>query len=174
MRDRETGERILMELSHSPAVYRSRYRFPLGYFWAYPAAACAALSEVMPWEALGLSFLISSASCLLLGRDLGAAIAVSATLALITLQMLRARTFVTPFRVVRTRGLFAIKRTEIHLAMVHEARVEYPQSLEAGFGDLVLSTQVGESRFRAIRDPEVVLERLLTLKASGQAEGAGA
>jgi len=126
MRDQRTGESVVVDLSHSSQVYQSRYQFPLGYLWRYPASAWAALREAMPWEALAVSGLVSFLSWLLLGSDLGVAIGVSVTLALVALQMLRTRAFVTPLRIVRQRGLFLVSRTEIPLSAVRDGRVEYP------------------------------------------------
>lgn len=173
MRDRKTGEAIVVDLSHSSRVYQQRYRFPFGYLWVYPAEAWAALREAMPWEALGLSLLVSCMSWLRLGPDLGVAIGVSVTLALVTLQMFRTRAYVTPFRIVRQRGLFLAGRTEILLSNIGDGRVEYPAGVPESFGDIVLATAAGEERLRAIRDPAAVLKHLLELKASGPAVAQG-
>jgi hypothetical protein len=173
MLDRTSGEPIVMDLSHSPEVYRSRYRFPFGYLWAYPAAAWAALRETMPWEALAVSLIVSCVSWLFLGSDLGAAVGLSVTLALVTLQMLRTRAFATPFRIVRQRGLFLQSRADIPLAAVLDGRVEYPAADVDSFGDIVLSTAAGEERLRAIRDPRSVLKNLLAMRTSGSAGAIG-
>jgi hypothetical protein len=167
MRDRRSGEPIVVDLPHSSEVYEKRYRFPLGYLWVYPSAAWAALREAMPWEALGVSLLGSWGLVVVLGRDLGVALGLSLALALVTVQMLRSRAYATPSRIVRQRGLFLLSRTEIALSSVWDARVEYPAVGTTSFGDIVLATTAGEERLRAIRDPESVLRRLLTLKALG-------
>jgi hypothetical protein len=166
MLDRTTGEPIVMDLSHSPDVYRSRYQFPFGYLWAYPAAAWAALCETMPWEALAVSLLVSCVAWFFLGSDLGVTIGLSVTLALVTLQMLRTRAFATPLRIVRQRGLFLQRRDDIPFTAVLDGRVEYPSPAIDSFGDIVLSTAAGEERLRAIRDPATVLRRLLAMRVS--------
>lgn len=167
MRDRKTGELIVVDLSRSPWVYQQRYRFPFGFRYVYPAEAWAALRETMPWEALAFSLVLSGVSWLVLGPGLGVATGMSVTLALVTVQMLRTRTFLTPFRVVRQRGLLGASRTEILLSTIGDGRVEYPAGVSESFGDIVLATTCGEARLRAITCPATVLKRLLELKASG-------
>ena len=140
MQDRQTGENIVVELTHSPRVYQRRCRFPFGYLWVYPADAWAALREVIPWEALALSAVITCVAWLTLGQDSGVAMGGSATLALAVFQMFRTRAFVTPIRIVRQRGLFGASRTEILLSSIGEGRVEYPAGVPESFGDIVLAT----------------------------------
>ena len=164
-----------MELSHSSQAYRTKYYFPFGYLWAHPAVAWGALREAMPWEALGVSVVVSCVGWLLLGSDLGVAMGLSVTLALVALQMLRARVFATPSRILRKRGLFPFeKTTELPLSAVLDGRVEYPATGTESFGDVVLVTAAGERRIRALRNPDEVLKQLLDLKASGKMEAQGA
>jgi hypothetical protein len=164
-RDRRTGERIVVDLAHSPETYRMRYRFPIGYIWVFPREAWAALHEAMPWEALGLSLVLAAVIWLMFGGDLGSSLGVSITLALVTIQMLRSRRFVTPTRIVRQHGLILVEREEIPLLTISDGRVELPADGER-FGDIVLSTSSGERRLRAIHDPTSVLRRLLALRDS--------
>jgi hypothetical protein len=164
MFDRRAGEAVVIELTHSPGIYKRRYLFPFGYVWAYPKAACAALLEAMPWEALAVSGAMSILAWFSLGHDLGVAAGMSVTLALVTLQMLRTRTFVTASRIVQQRGLFGTSRCEIPLASIHEGRVVYPTETLASFGDIVLVTTAGEKRLRAVPDPDTVLKQLLALR----------
>jgi hypothetical protein len=124
----------------------------------------------MPWEALALSAFVFAVSWLSLGPDLGTAIGISAALGLVTFQMLRTRTFLTPNRIVRQRGLLLLTRTEIPLSTILDARVEYPVAATRSFGDVVLATPGGEQRLRAIGDPSSVLTRILSMRASGSAE----
>ena len=95
----------------------------------------------------------------------------SLNLALITLQMLRARAFITPSRIVQERGLLAMTRTETLLAAIQEGRVEYPYGTPETFGDTVLVTTRGAKRFRAIPHPEAVLDQLLVLRAKAVPSG---
>lgn len=171
MRDRRTGEPIIVDLAHSPETYRRRYRFPIGYIWVFPREAWAALREAMPWEALGVSFVLSSVLWLKYGWELGSSLGVSITLALATIQMLRSRSFLTPTRIVRQRGLFLVEREEIPLLTVSDGRVELPADGER-FGDIVLTTASGEQRLRAIHDPGIVLGKLLALRDSATAVNA--
>jgi hypothetical protein len=175
MRDTGPAEPVVVELSHSSQAYRTKYYFPFGYLWAYPAIARGALREAMPWEALGVSAVVSCVAWLLLGADLGVALGLSVTLALVALQMLRTRSFVTPSRIVRKRGLFPFESTTVlPLSAVLDGRVEYPIAGTDSFGDVVLVTVAGERRIRALTNPEAVLKQLLNLKASGKAGAQGA
>jgi hypothetical protein len=165
MRDRRTGERIIVDLGHSPETYRMRYRFPIGYIWVFPTEAWAALREAMPWEALGVSLLLATVLWLKFGGDLGSSLGFAIALALVTIQMLRSRRFVTATRIVQQRGLILMDRQEIPLLTISDGRVELPADGER-FGDIVLSTSSGERRLRAIHDPTSVLRRLLSLRDS--------
>ena len=111
--DRVTGEPILMDLSHSPSVYERRYHFPWGWHWTNPAHAWAALREVMPWEALAVSAIATAGLFAAFGRDLGQSLGVSIALALVTIQMLRFRIYLTASSIVRQRGLFLVTRMEL-------------------------------------------------------------
>jgi hypothetical protein len=170
---RETGgtEPIVVELSHSSEAYRTKYYFPFGYLWAHPAVAWGALREAMPWEALGVSVVVCSFAWLLLGSDLGLAMGLSVTLALVALQMLRTRLFVTSSRIIRKRGLFPFEKTTVlPLSAVVDGRVEYPAAGTNSIGDVVLVTAAGEQRIRALRNPESVLKQLINLRTFGAAE----
>jgi len=169
MRDRTTGERIILELPHSPRAYQTRYYFPFGYLWAYPAVAWGALREAIPWEALAFSLVAFVVAWLRLGSDLGTAIGASITLPLVAVQMMRTRTFITPSRIVRQRGLLPLRRAETPHAAIRDGRAEYPVPGTTAFGDIVLATSAGEQRLRAIGDPESVLRLILGLRASGGA-----
>jgi hypothetical protein len=174
---RETGaaEPVVVELSHSSEAYRTKYYFPYGYLWAHPAVAWGALKEAMPWEAVGVSVVVSSVAWLLLGSDLGFAMGLSITLALVALQMLRTRAYVTPARIVRRRGLFPFERTTaLPLSAIVDGRVEYPAPGTNSIGDVVLATATGEQRLRAIRNPELVLKELINLKTLGASRPSGA
>lgn len=51
--DQRTGERIVLDLPASPAVYRQQGLTPLGpLVWATPRSASRMLCEVFPWEAV--------------------------------------------------------------------------------------------------------------------------
>jgi len=166
-RDRRTGEPIVLTLAHSPEVYRRRYRFPFGYLFAFPQEAFAALGEIVPWEALGVSLVATTVIWVLWGSDLGTSLRLSVTLLLAIIQMFRAQRFVTPHRVVRTRGLFFRERLDIRLQDIIDARVETPADEDA-FGDIVLALQSGEHRLRAVHQPRSVLDRLLVLREAAR------
>lgn len=165
-RDRRTGEPIVLDLAHSSAVYQTRYRSPFGYLWRHPAAAWAALQEVMPWEALTVSLCVCAAMWVRLGRDLGVTAGVCLSLALVAIQLFRTRAFATPSRIVRERGLFVLSRSETAVAGIQDGRIEYPEGVPDSFGDIVLITSQGPTRFRAVSDPEAALHQLLALRAS--------
>jgi hypothetical protein len=160
--DRRIKEPVVADLSRSRSAYITRYRFPLGYMWADPSAAWPALREAMPWEALGLSAVLTVGLWALVGPDFGVAMGMSLSLGLVALQMMRSHVFLTPSRIVRQRGLFLLTRTEIHLSSVQEARVE--SHADGSFGDIILVTGAGEERLRAVADPEAVLEQLMSLR----------
>jgi hypothetical protein len=123
----------------------------------------------MPWEALAVSLAAFVVAWLRLGSDLETAIGVSVTLPLVALQMMRTRTFVTPSRIVRQRGLLFLARAETPLAAVRDGRVEYPVPSTSAFGDIVLATSAGEQRLRAVGDPEATLRQIPGLRAPGGA-----
>jgi hypothetical protein len=149
--DRRTGEPIVLDLAHSPAVYQMRYRFRSGYLlWRYPREAWAALREVMPWEALAVSLCVCLAVGIRFGQDLGVTAGVCMSLALVTVQLLRTRAFATPSRIVRERGLLVMSRSEIDVASISDGRIEYPEGTRDSFGDIVLVTSQGATRLWAV------------------------
>ena len=166
------AEPVVVDLAHSPDIYRTRYRFPIGYTWVFPRQAWAALREVMPWEALAVSFLLTAAFGWKYGFDIGASLGVSTGLALASVQMLLARHIVTATRIVRRRGLFLVRREEIPLVAISGGRVELPADGER-FGDIILFTARGERRLHAIHDPKGVLHKVLALRDSAASARAG-
>jgi hypothetical protein len=144
--DRRTGEPIVLDLAHSPAVYQMRYRFRSGYLlWRYPREAWAALREVMPWEALAVSLCVCLAVGIRFGQDLGVTAGVCMSLALVTVQLLRTRAFATPSRIVRERGLLVMSRSEIDVASISDAGSSTPKAHETR-SETSCSSQVKERR----------------------------
>jgi hypothetical protein len=173
-RDRATGEAIVLQLPHSPAVYRVRYPTSWFHRWRYPRAAWAALREVMPWEAFGLAAVAGAAVWFRYGSDLGVAAGLSLALGLATLQLFRTRTLATASHIVEERGLILRRRTVTAIARIREGHVEYPEGVPETFGDVVLDTEDGPLRVRAVAEPEVVLRRLLEMRdGHGEALRAG-
>ena len=66
----------------------------------------------MPREALAVSAIAASGVWLRFGQDPGVTVGACLSLALVALQMLRARAFVTPSRIIQERGLFLTTRSE--------------------------------------------------------------
>jgi len=166
----QVAEPVVVDLAHSPDTYRTRYRFPIGYMWVFPREAWAALREVMPWEALAVSFLLTAALWVKYGFDIAVSLGISTALALVSVQMLLSRHVVTATRIARRRGLFLVQREEIPLVAIIGGRVELPADGER-FGDVVLFTASGERRLRAIHDPNGVLHKLLALRDSAASAG---
>ena len=172
---RAAREPVVLELRHSSRVYAQRFVGLGRGRWRYPSEAWAALREVIPWEALGLSV----AGAVLLSGALRqpseiAGLGYCLALACVTVQMFRTRTFVTPTRIVQQRGLFFLTRRETPLAAVKNGRIVRPDDRSRDFGDIVLATEIGERVLRAVPEPDRVLATLLALRDEARVVAHGA
>jgi len=125
------------------------------------------LREVLPWEA----FIVGAATYAILRTmmepQLAATLGFCVLLALVTLQMMGSRTYVTEHCIVwrRAFGPLPFWRKRLTLAEITGIRVDRPENGSERFGDVVLVTRQREVRLRALRHPERVREELLALRA---------
>ena len=144
---------MIVPIEHASTVYRAVRTF--GWFGAprylYPGHARAALLEVFPWEACALAVLATLVIGFAFGAQEAGALGVCVALALVTVQMLRTRAFLTESSLVKRSGLLLTRRSlTLPLASISEIRVEKDSSVPEDFADLLVTASGQSYRFHAV------------------------
>jgi hypothetical protein len=166
--EHRSGELVMLDLPHSPAVYRQRVVTPRHLFpWVHPRAAWRALLEVFPWEAAAITVLSAIALVRRVGNPDGIGLAFCIGLPAAAFQMLRARRFVTASHIVWERGLLWRTRTHLPLRDIETAELEVHGEAGTQWGDIHLQTRSGPVTLWTVADPAAVWERLRALRDAG-------
>lgn len=160
----------MIDLPHSPTVYRQRRLTPFGPFvWMNARSGSRALLEVAPWDAAGVMAFSAVALVRTVGTPDGIGLAFCIGLPLVALEMQRTCRFLTRSRIVWERGLIWRTRTELPLCDIDDAEIElYAESGPAG-GDIHLQTRSGPLTLWAVVEPAATWERVRALRDSGTA-----
>lgn len=116
--------------------------------------------DMMPWEAFGLSLAVAIVGSLAVDVIDAGSLGLCIGLALVTVQLMRERAFLTARSIVRRRGLFLDRGFSISIADVREVSVRAPAGVHT-FGELQIQTASGAvHRLPAVPNAEAVADFL--------------